>query len=409
MGTALLRDVVAGARRRLAVEIAAVGALLLFALGGLAYGRARAAMLAAFDATHEVAARSMMEAVVVREGELVANEREFQEEFEELRGPLGVTGVSVWGANGRPLAAAGSRPRRDGPTREATSGPQATVLRRASIAVDGVGAYVVVERRADYLEADLAALRTGLLAAAPVGALVVLGAAWLLAGRALRPVRRAMETQRVFMADASHELRTPIAVVRAHAEASVGSTDPEALAASLRVIARSAEEMGHLVSDLLFLARTDAVLERHPSPVDLHELLEDVVDELAPLAAARGGALLLTSAEPLGATVDAPLVARLARALVENALVHGGGTVEVGLTRSPGLVCLTVDDAGPGIPEAERARVLTRFQRGAGSRGAPGHGLGLAIARAVTEVHGGSLTLTTSPHGGLRVLATLRG
>jgi signal transduction histidine kinase len=217
--------------------------------------------------------------------------------------------------------------------------------------------------------------------------------------QAHRQEREVAERQRAFLADAAHELRTPVAIIRSEAEASLAAdADPAAHRAALGAIAREAESLGTLVGDLLALAR-----ERTADNVEAHELF--YLDDLAHRVVARTRKLSAAQDREItfGEFAEAPvhgnreLIERAVLALVHNALVHAAPSrIELAAgtcTDGPAPVAwIAVRDWGPGIPTRERERVFERFARLDSRK--PGSGLGLAIARQVAEVHGGSLVLT---------------
>lgn len=282
---------------------------------------------------------------------------------------------------------------------------------------------------------------------------IVLG--WLMAGRALRPLRtitsatrsisarnlherlayagpadevkeladtidrllerldRSFEAQRRFVANASHELRTPLARQRTLAEVALG--DREASVASLRkaherVIA-AGEQQERLIASLLTLARSDRGLDSHED-VDITGLAECAVDhgsrEIERLALS-----VTKDLEPAVATGDAQLLERLVFNLVDNAIDHN---VEKGWITLFADTCGTnarirVSNSGPEIPQAEVARLLQPFQRLGRDRTGTGdhHGLGLAIVQAIVIAHDGQLSVSPNPGGGLTVEVSLPG
>jgi signal transduction histidine kinase len=247
-----------------------------------------------------------------------------------------------------------------------------------------------------------AVLVGGGLAALAVAAL--LGS--LYATRALVPIRASLRRQREFAADTSHELRTPLAVIRAgvarvrqQPDASVADVAP-----LLEAVDEEAVRLGALVDDLLALARTDSgPADLDVGPVDLAEVAATALAALEPLAAKRAVSLRL-DVEPAVVPADEARLRRLVTVLADNAIRHGrvGGSVLV-TVRAGSLV---VEDDGPGIAPADRARVFDRFWRGPGA--APGgSGLGLAIARWIADRHGGSITVGQSPMGGARFAVAL--
>ncbi|MGX9885207.1 sensor histidine kinase [Streptomyces sp. NPDC002276] len=208
----------------------------------------------------------------------------------------------------------------------------------------------------------------------------------LLSGRAMRPALRGLDQQEQFLAEAAHELRTPLATLRLTVER--GGSSDEAL--------RLVDRLSRLVTGLLARARLESGAQRvELVPLRLDQLVETTVEELPDHQS------VTVTAEPVVVRGDPDLLAQAVRNLVENAQRHGGpagSPVEVGVT--PGLV--TVRDHGDGVPLADRERVFARGVAGTG----PGTGAGLAIVRWVAGLHHGTARLTDAPGGGL--LAELR-
>lgn len=265
---------------------------------------------------------------------------------------------------------------------------------------------VVQDRAAE--ERALAALGTVLL----VGGLAVLGVAllvgWLYAGRALVPIRESMRRQREFAADAGHELRTPLSVVKAAVEDARRTPGDGRIVGSLDEIDRQADRLTELVDELLVFARMEAgTLELERDPVRWDETIVAAAERLTPLA--RGARVTLeTSPTPVTVRGDRRRLEQLAGILVDNAIRHSpsGATVRIGLEQMGGRALLMVDDDGPGIPEDELPRVFDRFYR-ARTATAGGVGLGLAIARWVADGHDGSVTAENRPDGGARFVVNL--
>ena len=217
--------------------------------------------------------------------------------------------------------------------------------------------------------------------------------------------------QRAFVADAAHELRSPLTALKLQAQVlrrlgETGAPEDQRQAA-LAALTTGVDRASRLVEQLLALARTEpGAPQPLPQTVALAALLRQVLAEAAaPLAASRGSQISLQADEGLAVPGDAAELQVLVRNLVDNALRYSppGGQVQLTLAASPAGPLLTVDDSGPGIPEAERERMFERFMRGAASAQAPGSGLGLAIVRAIARRHGASVALGSSPLGGLRV------
>ncbi|GIG28332.1 HVA1 family protein [Cellulomonas marina] len=217
--------------------------------------------------------------------------------------------------------------------------------------------------------------------------------------------------QRSFVADAAHELRSPLSSLRATIEVAADSRSGYTAEELAEDLAPEVLRMGALVDDLLLLARLGSA-PRGERPVDLAAVAaEGVAAAVAGGAAtdgpAPGSAEVPVHLEGAGATRgDASALARVVRNLVENARRHATSRVEVHV--APGLV--VVDDDGGGIDPADRERVFERFVRldAARERGTGGSGLGLAIAREIAREHGGDVVLGDSPLGGLRAQLRLR-
>ncbi|MBO1751828.1 HAMP domain-containing protein [Actinotalea sp. BY-33] len=329
------------------------------------------------------------------------------------------------------------------------SGPQVTVLTTTASAYDGEtraavlgttyrGEPVTIVATVPLAEVQglVDALRLALVGVVPVLTALLALAIWLVLGRALHPVdqlRRAAAQvarsggpgalpvprtddelaalartlnemldrlevaaarQRAFVADAAHELRSPLAALRASIE--VARAHPETYPAG--ALAQDLEEevlrMQALVDDLLLLARMGS----HPRPrttLDLRAAVEEVVGGLV-----AGGGLVVVRAEGQGeAQGEHAAVVRVVRNLVENAARHARTTVQVAVAEGE----VTVEDDGNGIPAEDRERVFARFVRldEAREREAGGSGLGLAIAREIAREHGGDVTLDEGRLGGL--------
>jgi len=227
-------------------------------------------------------------------------------------------------------------------------------------------------------------------------------------------VRTAFEAQQHFVADAAHELRTPLAALRLQAQSLDRADTPEARQVAVSRLTAGIDRATRLVEQLLILARQEATaaegMAAKTRPVDLADLARRTAADLAGVAAAKGVDLGLQQADP--ASIDGQLDALqiLLRNLVDNAVKYtpGGGTVDISVLSGAGTVAVQVEDSGPGIPPDERERVFDRFYRVAGSEAA-GSGLGLAIIKAIAERHGAVLTLGSSERlGGLMATVTFK-
>lgn len=339
----------------------------------------------------------------------------------------------------RPLAAAEeSRYRHDG---------ERWLLVVDDVSLPGGGDGVLVVG-ASLEDADTATRTVTVLVAAAVPVVVALMSlvTWIVVGRALRPVDRmrrevdevegtnlharvdepgsgdevdrlavtmnrmlgrleaSQQAQRQFVSDASHELRSPLATIRQHAEVARAHpevTDTRDLA---EVVLDEGARLQDLVESLLLLTRVDERGRERDRSVDLDDLV------FAEAARARAGVHLdVSGVAPARVHGDDRLLGRVVRNLVDNAVRHAEQTVTVRLTTTDGTAVLTVDDDGHGIPEADRARVFERFVRldEGRARDAGGSGLGLAIVDAVVRAHAGTVAVSAAPGGGARFTVRL--
>ena len=220
-------------------------------------------------------------------------------------------------------------------------------------------------------------------------------------------LQETFENERRFTADAAHELRTPLAALKTQAEVALRAQEDGSRTEALRQVISGVDRAGHLVQQLLTLARIDPESWHGGRGVfNLKEMAADTIAELTPQALAKHIDLgLQASAEAAKATGDVGMVELLVRNLVDNAIKYTPeqGTVTVTVERQGGRICLAVDDSGPGIPREDRERVFERFYRRLGT-GSAGSGLGLSIVRRIAELHDAGIDLLDSDLGGLRVV-----
>jgi signal transduction histidine kinase len=229
----------------------------------------------------------------------------------------------------------------------------------------------------------------------------------------MAPIRDTFDAQLRFVADASHELRTPAAVIRATAEvlARESLVSPEAGPLIEDIVAES-DRLGRLVGDLLVLSSGDgADLAMDRRPMDLADLARVVVRRVAPLADERGVDVVVDATGTVTVSGDRDRLLQLILILVDNAIDHApnGTPVQVEVGRRGSSAVLSVTDQGPGIPADARERVFQPFARldpGA-RRSRGGAGLGLAIARRLVVAHGGDIAVSAGPAGGARFEVTL--
>ncbi|HVA89479.1 MAG TPA: HAMP domain-containing sensor histidine kinase [Chloroflexota bacterium] len=260
------------------------------------------------------------------------------------------------------------------------------------------------------LEADLGGLLRGLIGVGVIGLVAAGGISSVLVRRALAPVRAAWRRQRDFVADAAHELRTPLAIVRTGAELALGGGSSLDQQQALEQTLVQTTHLTRLVDSLSLLARADSgVLTMDRKIMDLAAVAHEIVDGMEILAEEGGQRLSLTAPEPLPVLGDPSRLRQVLLILLDNALKYTptGGVITVTAEQGGGKARLTVTDSGPGIPPEQLARIFDRFYRADASRTGQGMGLGLAIARTFVEAHGGRIAAINLPAGGARFTVTL--
>jgi two-component system OmpR family sensor kinase len=221
-------------------------------------------------------------------------------------------------------------------------------------------------------------------------------------------VKTAFEAQQHFVADAAHELRSPLAALKLQVLSLERADCDGARGVAVARLGAGIERATRLVEQLLVLARQEASAangEQQMLPVDLAELLKRMLGDMAALAQNAGIDLGLRHAEPAVVAGQGDALIIMLRNLIDNAIKYtpAGGSVDLEVRATPDGVVLLVEDSGPGISEEERERVFGRFYRVAGGA-AGGSGLGLAIIKAIAERHGATLALQQSAGlGGLCV------
>jgi len=287
-----------------------------------------------------------------------------------------------------------------------------------AVTVNGTPGVVQIGRSTEPEEAALSQLRIVLLAVLAVSIVPAVGGGYLLSGRALRPIKTAMDSQRTFIADASHELRTPVAVVRTNAELLKRHLGPDTghTAASDQValddILSESDRLGRMVDQMLTLAEADAgqrtVLS---SEISLNELIDEVARSMRSIAETRQMLLETRLTDDVSVNGDPGRLRELVSVLLDNAVKYAdaGGRVEVALRKEHRKAIIEVSDNGPGIPRDALPHVFDRFYRvdEARSRESGGTGLGLAIARHIVDAHGGTINIESSASGGTKVTVEL--
>ncbi len=252
------------------------------------------------------------------------------------------------------------------------------------------------------------ALATALAVGVPVLLTALALLTWLFAGVALKPTNELLDRldtslrrQRQFVADAAHELRSPVAAIRSQLEVAdtiENDGDPSPLT-------QESVRLSHLIDDLLALARIDAAPQHRQEPVDLDHLVCDEAKLLRDRTDRIVDTRDINACQVVG---DAPLLTRAVRNLLDNAARHATTRVTITVRSNGQDAEFTVADDGPGIPASDRIRVLERFTRldDARARDTGGVGLGLAIVDDIVKIHGGRLTITDNAPGA-RITMTL--
>lgn len=245
------------------------------------------------------------------------------------------------------------------------------------------------------------------LGIANVGGLVlVAGAAFLLAKVTLRPLEQAIALQQQFTNDASHDLRTPLAVIRTETSAALAddSSLTSEAAERLAIIDEQAKRMERLIDQLLTLSHVDADSALNREPADLAAVVNGVVRDLRPLADAKQIDVRVARSESAVVLGDELKLSQMVGNLVDNAIKYSPdrSAVDVAVWQNRDAAFLTVTDQGMGIPAGETERIFLRFHRAdrSGGNGQSGHGLGLPLCRWIARAHGGEVSVESHEGAG---------
>lgn len=271
----------------------------------------------------------------------------------------------------------------------------------------GDAAYLQIGRGLSSEDLTITRLYITVIALGVLVAVLIALFSWWLAGRSLLSTQRAWERQQQFVANASHELRAPITLIRANAEVArrSGTREPRRLEL-LEDIVQECDHVSRLVEDLLLLSRLDArKLALSKDPVQVSGLIDEVHEQFRSLADRQGVSLVLDARDEM-VQGDRTRLRQVLVILVDNALkfTPTGGTVRLGSIRKSKHIEIFVKDSGIGIPQDHLPRVFDRFYLAEGSRGS---GLGLPIAKGLVEAQGGSIRIESRSGEGTKVTVRL--
>ncbi|MCY9670337.1 HAMP domain-containing histidine kinase [Paenibacillus alginolyticus] len=261
--------------------------------------------------------------------------------------------------------------------------------------------YVVVVRSLEAENKVLQTLRTDISMASVIGVLFSIMAGFYLAGRSLVPIRKSWDKQQQFVADASHELRTPTAVIQTRAELLFRHPQHtiEQESQNIALILKESKRMGKLIDDLLTLARTDSnQLQINAATIPLDPILQDLAEQFELLAETKS-IRIHSHFQPSVILGDESRLRQLFIILLDNALkfTPPHGSIEFTCHSLPNAIRVIVKDSGCGIAEADLPHIFERFYRGDKSRSRTegGTGLGLSIAEWIVHAHKGSIRVTS--------------
>ncbi len=228
----------------------------------------------------------------------------------------------------------------------------------------------------------------------------------------LQTLRQTEANRKRLLADVSHELRTPLTIIRGEADVALrgGERSVEEYREVLNRTREAADHTARIVDDLLFVARQETGDVRiRPQQVDLAELVGHAVTAGRALGDAGKSVTFEAAVAPAKLRADPSRIKQVVTILLENALRYGGQNVQVRLDQAPGGFAVTIADDGPGLTDDELAHVFERFFRGSNAaiRYDGGAGLGLPVAKAIVEAHGGRIALTSEPGEGVQARFTL--
>jgi two-component system, OmpR family, manganese sensing sensor histidine kinase len=426
-------------RQRLALGYIAVMATILVLFGWAVYVTMENALVLSVDNSLKELAKTVRQSILVARPQ---NKKQWRAQIErsayitgDAAAQLRYQGFYVmwYGPKGNLVHStapfqAGSTPQRD--RYETVFSPQGQSFRQytAPISLEGetlgylkyegeVLGYLRTSRSLQEIEVPLQRLFWVLVLGIPIAISAIGWCGWILAGVAIRPIRQAYDRLQQFTADASHELRTPIATIQTNVQVALSDSEAnrEDYHRTLEIVERMAQRMGKLVGDLLFLTREEGGGEnRSHTKVDVDRILKEVLEEQSSVAAGLGIRLHHDHETQIMGYVlgDGDQLARLFTNLVSNALRYTPEKGEViAASHTEGRECIvTIKDTGIGIPAEHQDKVFERFYRvdPARSRRLGGFGLGLAIAKKIVDEHQGTLEVQSLEGKGTTFTVRLR-
>lgn len=273
----------------------------------------------------------------------------------------------------------------------------------------------------EYAEASKA-IRTLIISVDMFLLLLVMALSWVLAGRTLRPVRKALEEQKRFVADVSHDLRTPLAIMKTETEVALngalnGDCEKEEYKNTLRSNLEEIDKMSSLVSDLLLLARSDNSFSdynqfenRNNEVIDIKDLVQNLCDKNRKLSELKSQRFTFDSdnTKSFKTLGHYNSLERALQNIIQNAISYTqeGGHISVSIQQAGSKVKIVVKDTGVGISKADLPKVFDRFYKASQAR-SQGTGLGLPIAKQIIEQYGGSISLASEVSKGTEVTVFL--
>ncbi|MFJ7744900.1 sensor histidine kinase [Peribacillus sp. NPDC097295] len=256
-------------------------------------------------------------------------------------------------------------------------------------------------RNVDSEKAMLNRLLLILIMGGGMGSLLAIGAGYLLAGRALIPIKKSWEQQQQFVSDASHEIRTPLAVIQSRADLLFQSPSAtiEEKAVDISIISKEVRRLNKLVNGLLILTRTDSnQMEVKKDSFFLDDLINEIVEQYTDIASFQNKTMTSFASEQVMFFGDKERIHQLLVILVDNALkfTEEGGNIFISCVKSASSIILSVEDDGKGVPQEEISKIFDRFYQVEQSRSSnEGSGLGLSIAKWIVQSHQGTIKVTS--------------